>query len=153
GFIADSKVSGKLEFNGNQQYMVRNSAIGGAAGCPNGLWNMVYSGVQGAPDPVFTGQCQQNTVLAASPVTAEEPFLYTDAGGNFRVFVPAVERGSSGTSWASGQEAGTSLPLSRFLVASPATSVGTIDGALLLGKDLILTPGVYSLSQSIAVSR
>ena len=75
GFIADSQVSGKLEFNGNQQYMVRNSTIGGAAGCPNGLWNMVYSGVQGAPAPVFTGQCQQNTVLSASPVTEEEPFL------------------------------------------------------------------------------
>ena len=33
---------------GNQQYIVRNSSIGGASGCPNGLWNMVYSGVQGA---------------------------------------------------------------------------------------------------------
>ena len=74
GFIADSQVSGKLEFNGNQQYMVRNATIGGAAGCPNGLWNMVYSGVQGAPAPVFTGQCQQNTVLSASPVTEEEPW-------------------------------------------------------------------------------
>ena len=63
GFIADSKVSGTLQFNGNQQYLVRNSSIGAAAGCPNGLWNMVYSGVQGAPAPVFTGQCQQNTVL------------------------------------------------------------------------------------------
>src|SRR5580700_3529716 len=41
GFIADSKVSGDLDFYGNQQYLVRNSAIGGANGCPNGLWNMV----------------------------------------------------------------------------------------------------------------
>ncbi len=57
GFIADSKVSGNLDFYGNQQYMVRNSTIGGANGCPQGLWNMVYSGVQGAPAPVFTGQC------------------------------------------------------------------------------------------------
>ena len=47
GFIADSKVSGDLDFYGNQQYMVRNSEIGGANGCPNGLWNMVYSGVTG----------------------------------------------------------------------------------------------------------
>jgi hypothetical protein len=153
GFIADSKVSGKLNFFGNQQYMVRNSAIGGAAGCPNGLWNMVYSGVQGAPDPVFTGQCQQNTVLSASPVTEEEPFLYTDSGGSFHVFVPAVQHGSSGPSWAGGSQAGTSLPLSKFFVASPSTSVGAIDGALLLGKDLLLTPGVYNLNQSIAVSR
>jgi len=151
GFIADSKVSGNLNFFGNQQFLVRNSAIGGAAGCPNGLWNMVYSGVQGAPAPVFTGQCQQNTVLSASPVTEEEPFLYTDSGGNFNVFVPAVQHGSSGTSWASGQEAGTAVPLSKFFVASPGMSGAAITAALALGKDLILTPGVYNLNQPIVV--
>jgi hypothetical protein len=153
GFIADSKVSGTLEFNGNQQYMVRNSAIGGAAGCPQGLWNMVYSGVTGAPAPVFTGQCEQNTVLSASPVTEEEPFLFTDSSGNYNVFVPAVQQNSSGPSWASGQEAGTSLPLSKFFVASPATPTLAITAALALGKNLILTPGVYDLSQPIVVSR
>ena len=152
GFIADSKVSGSLNFFGNQQYMVRNSAIGGAAGCPQGLWNMVYSGVQGAPAPVFTGQCEQNTVLSSSPVTEEEPFLFTDSSGNYNVFVPAVQHGSSGPSWAGGQEAGTSLPLSKFFVASPATPTLAIDGALAVGKDLILTPGVYHLDQPILVS-
>jgi len=151
GFIADSQVSGKLNFFGNQQYLVRNSVIGGAAGCPNGLWNMVYSGVQGAPDPVFTGQCQQNTVLPASPVTQEEPFLYTDSGGNYRVFVPAVQHGTSGTSWSGGQEAGTSRPLSDFFVASPGMSGAAITAALAQGKDLILTPGVYNLDQPIVV--
>jgi hypothetical protein len=153
GFIADSKVSGTLEFNGNQQYMVRNSAIGAAAGCPQGLWNMVYSGVTGAPAPVFTGQCEQNTVLSASPVTEEEPFLFTDSSGNYNVFVPAVQQNSSGPSWASGQEAGTSLPLAKFFVASPATPTLAITAALALGKNLILTPGVYDLSQPIVVSR
>jgi len=153
GFIADSKVTGTLSFLGNQQYMVRDSAIGGAAGCPNGLWNMVYSGVQGAPDPVFTGQCQQNTVLASSPVSEEAPFLYTDASGKFNVFVPAVRKNSSGTSWASGAEAGKSLPLSSFVVATPATPVAAIDIALAAGKNLILTPGVYNVSAPIVVSR
>jgi hypothetical protein len=153
GFVADSKISGALDFYGNQQYMVRNSDIGGANGCPQGLWNMVYSGVQGAPSPVFTGQCEQNTVLAASPVTQEEPFLYTDSSGNYNVFVPAVQRDSSGPSWASGQEAGTSLPLSKFFVASPSTPVLAISVALALGKDLILTPGVYNLNLPIVVSR
>jgi hypothetical protein len=153
GFIADSKVTGNLNFFGNQQYMVRNSSIGGAAGCPNGLWNMVYSGVQGAPGPVFTGQCQQNTVLAASPVTEEEPFLYADASGKFNVFVPSVQSNSSGTSWGSGTEAGKSLPLSSFFVANPSTSVAAIDLALLAGKNLILTPGVYNVSAPILISR
>jgi hypothetical protein len=153
GFIADSKVTGNLNFFGNQQYMVRNSSIGGAAGCPNGLWNMVYSGVQGAPGPVFTGQCQQNTVLAASPVTEEEPFLYQDASGSNRVFVPAVQTNSSGTSWSGGTEAGSSLPLSSFFIANPSTSVAAIDVALALGKNLVLTPGVYNLNAPIIVSR
>jgi hypothetical protein len=153
GFISDSEVSGDLDFYGNQQYMVRNSDIGGANGCPSGLWNWVFSGVQGAPAPVFTGQCEQNTVLATSPVTEEEPFLYTDAQGNYNVFVPAVQDNSSGPSWAGGSEAGTSLPLSKFFIASPNTSVLAIDVALALGKDLILTPGVYDLNQAILVSR
>jgi hypothetical protein len=153
GFLADSKVTGNLNFFGNQQYMVRNSAIGGQAGCPNGLWNMVYSGVQGAPAPVFTGQCQQNTVLAASPVTEEEPFLYADASGKYSVFVPSARSNSSGTSWGSGTEAGKSLPLSSFFVANPSTSVAAIDVALALGKNLILTPGIYSVSAPILVSR
>jgi hypothetical protein len=153
GFIADSQISGNLDFYGNQQYLVRNSSIGGANGCPGGLWNMVYSGVTGAPAPVFTGQCEQNTVLAASPVTDEEPFLYTDSSGAFRVFVPAAQTSSAGPSWSSGTEAGRSLALSSFFVANPATPVLAIDAALAFGKNLVLTPGVYNLSQPIVVSR
>src|SRR6266567_1592465 len=130
GFIADSQISGDLNFFGNQQYMVRDGSIGGANGCPNGLWNMVYSGVQGAPAPVFTGQCQQNTVLAASPVTEEQPFLYTDSSGKFSAFVPGVQTSSSGPSWASGTEAGQSIPLSRFFIATPSTPVLAINVAL-----------------------
>src|ERR1017187_1763092 len=132
---------------------IADSEIGGANGCPQGLWNMVYSGVQGAPSPVFTGQCEQNTVLSASPVTQEEPFLFTDSSGNYNVFVPATQHNSSGPSWASGQEAGTSLPLSKFFVASPATPTLAISAALALGKNLILTPGVYNLNLPIVVSR
>jgi hypothetical protein len=153
GFIADSQISGDLNFFGNQQYLVRNSSIGGQNGCPNGLWNMVYSGVQGAPAPVFTGQCQQNTVLPASPVTEEEPFLYDAGNGDYQVFVPAVQTNSAGPSWAGGSEAGQSVPLSKFFIANPGTPVLAINAALLLGKNLILTPGVYNLREPIVVSR
>jgi hypothetical protein len=156
GFIADSEVSGDLDFYGNQQYLVRNDSIGGTGGCGTtngGLWNMVYSGVEGAPAPMFSGQCEQNTVLSSSPVTEEEPFLYTDASGKFEVFVPSVRTNSSGTSWSGGSEAGKSLPLSSFFVATPGTSVAAIDVALLAGKNLILTPGVYNVSAPILISR
>ena len=148
GFIADSQVSGNLNFFGNQQYLTRNSTIGGSNGA---LWDMVYSGVTGAPAPVFTGQGNQITVLPTSPVTEEEPFLYTDSQGNFDVFVPAVQDNSSGPSWASGTEAGTSIPLSKFFVASPDTSASAMTSAMAHGQNLILTPGVYDLDQQIVV--
>ena len=151
GFIADSKVNGSLDFYGNQQYFTRNSTIEAANGCPNGLWNNVFSGVVGAPSAVFTGQCQQNTVLPSSPVTEEEPFLYTDSQGNYNVFVPAVQHNSSGPSWTSGTEAGTSIPLSTFFVASPDTPASAMTAAMARGKNLILTPGVYNLDQPIVV--
>jgi hypothetical protein len=156
GFIADSEISGDFDTYGNQQYMVRNSDIGGSNGCSpgnGGLWNNVYSGVQGAPAAVFGGQCDQNTVLATSPVTEEEPFLYTNSGGGYEVFVPAVQHDTTGPSWASGSEAGMSMPFSRFFVASPSTPVWAINAALAHGKNLILEPGVYDLDQPIVVSR
>jgi hypothetical protein len=150
GFIADSQISGDLDFYGNQQYLTRNSSIGGANGA---LWNMVYSGVQGAPAPSFSGQGAQNTVLATSPRTEEQPFLYTDSSGKYNVFIPAVQTNSSGPSWASGTEAGTSKSLSSFFVANPGTPVAAIDVALAAGKNLVLTPGVYNLSAPIVVTR
>src|SRR5665647_929122 len=101
GFIADSQINGDLNFYGQQQYYTRDSEIGGANGCPNGLWNMVYSGVVGAPAPVFSGTCQQNTVVERTPVSEEQPFLYKDSTG-WHVFVPAVRHNSVGTSWAAG---------------------------------------------------
>jgi hypothetical protein len=156
GFIADSHISGDLNFYGNQQYMVRNSEIGGTNGCApdgQGLWNWVFSGVQGAPAPVFGGQCDQNTVLSASPVTEEEPFLYTDAQGNYNVFLPAVQDNTSGPSWASGSEGGRSVPLSSFFIANPSTPASAMTAAMARGQNLILTPGVYDLDQAIIVPR
>jgi hypothetical protein len=153
GFLADSQITGKLQTLGNQQYIVRNSEVGGAPGCnKGGLWNNVFSGVEGAPAPVFSGTCAQNTVLPTSPVTEEEPFLYTDSSGSYQVFVPAVQHDTTGPSWTSGSEAGTSVALSKFFVASPTTSARSIDAALAHGMDLILTPGVYDLDQPIVVS-
>ena len=69
------------------------------------------------------------------------------------MFVPAVQHNSAGTSWGSGPAPGTAIPIQRFFIASPSTPVGLINAALLLGKDLILTPGVYSLNQPIVVTR
>jgi hypothetical protein len=151
GFIADSAFTGSTVINGSQQqFLVRNSSLDGWS---NGVWNQVFSGDVGAPAQSFGAGTQQYTTLATSPVTEEKPYLQTDASGSYSVFVPAVRHNSSGTTWSAGATAGTAIPISRFFIASPGTSVGAINAALARGKDLILTPGVYGLPAPIVVAR
>ena len=152
GFIADSTFTGGTIINATQQqWITRNSNIDGWT---NGVWNQVFSGVVGAPAQCFpeVSPCSgPYTTLATSPVTREEPYLYVDSSGNYNVFVPAVQRNSSGTSWASGATPGSSIPIEKFYIAQPGDSAEKISLALLLGKNLILTPGVYNLNSAIVV--
>jgi hypothetical protein len=150
GFIADSQFSGHAVLNGSQQqFLVRNSTLDGWS---NSVWNQVFSGDVGGPVEKF-GSGAQYTTLAASPITEEEPFLQVDHSGNYSVFVPTVQHDSLGPAWASGPAAGTALPLQRFFIATPGDSVPMINAALARGQDLLLTPGVYDLNQSIEVTR
>jgi hypothetical protein len=154
GFIADSQFSGGTVINGSQQqFMVRNSKLDGWT---NGVWNQVFSGVVGAPAECFPGQASCGgpyTTLATSPVTREAPYPYLDGNGRYRVFVPAVQTGSSGTSWGGGQTPGTSLPIERFFIAKPNYPTVVMNLALALGFNLILTPGIYHLDRPLMISR
>ena len=162
-YVANSEINGQLDWSGNQQGIARNSDFDSTAGY---VWNYVYSG-DGCP-PGYTPPAgtacsptkdvfnntqgvngDQFTELPQSPVTEEEPFLYTDSSGNLNAFVPAVQRNSTGPNFLSGSEAGSSLPLSSFFIANPTTPVSSINAALAHGKNLILTPGVYNLRDSI----
>jgi hypothetical protein len=154
GFIADSEFDGSIVINGSQQqFLVRNSKLDSWT---NGVWNQVFSGVVGAPGQCFPAQqsCGGNpyTTLATSPVTREAPFLYIDSSGHYNVFVPTVQLNSSGATWASGATPGTSIPIENFFIASPTDSGAAITAALASGKNLILTPGVYQLDQTIEVT-
>jgi hypothetical protein len=150
GFIADSQFTAGTVINGSQQqWLVRNSNLDGWT---NGVWNQVFSGVIGAPAQCFP--CgNPYTTLATSPVTREEPYLYIDSSGHYNVFVPAVQHNSSGTTWAAGPTPGSSIRIEKFFIANPADTAATINKALGSGMNLILTPGVYNLDQSIEVTR
>ena len=150
GFIADSQFTGGAVINGTQQqFVVRNSNIDTWT---NDVWNQVFAGDVGAPAQNF-GSGGQTTTLATSPVTQEEPFLQVDASGTYSVFVPALRHDSAGPTWTSGPAAGTSIPIASFFIASPSDPVSAINAALASGQNLILTPGVYDLSQPIDVTQ
>jgi hypothetical protein len=152
GFIADSKTG--FVINGSQQqYYVRNSTVGGWS---NGVWNQVFSGVVGAPAECFPAAAACGgpyTTLATTPASREKPYLYVDSSGSYNVFVPSATTNSSGASWANGPTPGHSIPLSKFFVARPTDSVRTINQQLDRGMNLLLTPGVYDVAQTIQVQR
>jgi hypothetical protein len=153
GFIADSRFNDTIVNGSQQQWLVRNSALDNWT---NGVWNQVFSGVVGAPAECFPAQASCGgpyTTLPRSPVTREAPYLYVDSDGNQNVFVPSVQTSSSGTTWADGATPGTSISIDQFYVAKPSDSAATINSALRTGRNLILTPGIYHLDQSISVTR
>ncbi len=179
-YVANSEINGQLDWSGNQQGIARNSDFESAAGyvwnyvysgdgCPpgytppagtacsptqdafDGLSNSGQTGYIGGGTDGING-VDQVTELPQSPVTQEEPFLYTTSTGSWDAFVPSVQTNSAGPNFLSGTEAGTSVPLSDFFIASPATPEFQIQGALNLGKDLVLTPGTYDLDAALVVT-
>ena len=147
GYIADSRIDGQVQPYSQQQWYTRDSAIGGWL---NGVWNMVFSGVEGAPAQGFPNP--PYATLATTPVSREKPFLYL-GGSEYRVFLPEKRTNARGVTWGNGTPRGTSLPLSRFYVAKPGVSAATLNQALAEGLHLLLTPGIYHLDRPVRVDR
>ncbi|WP_327406925.1 discoidin domain-containing protein [Streptomyces sp. NBC_01288] len=145
GYIADSKIDGTVGPYSQQQWYTRDSSVGGWT---NGVWNMTFSGVQGAPATNFDSG--PYTTLDNTPVSREKPYLYLD-GNTYKVFVPAKRTDARGVSWPN--TPGTSLPLDQFYVVKPGATAETINTALAQGLNLLFTPGVYHLDQTINVTR
>ncbi|MFF5012927.1 RICIN domain-containing protein [Streptomyces sp. NPDC001165] len=148
GYLADSKVDGQVDSGSQQQWLTRNSQLGSWTGSN---WNMVFVGSQGVPSTSFPKP--PYTTVAQSPVTREKPFLYVDGNGAYQVFVPAVRSNATATSWAGSGPAGSSLSLDTFYVVKPGATASQINSALAVGKNLLVTPGVYHLDQTLKVTR
>jgi F5/8 type C domain len=148
GYIADTKVSGQVSSASQQQWYSRDSTFGSWTG---GVWNMVFSGVNGAPANTFPNPPE--TTLATTPVSRDVPYLYIDSTGKYRVFEPSLRTNASGPSWANGSTPGTSVPMSQFYVVKAGDTASTINAALSSGCNLFFTPGVYHLNQTLNVTR
>ena len=148
GYIADSIVTGQASSVSQQQYYTKDSTLGSWAGS---VWNMVFSGVNGAPAQSFPSPPM--TTLATTPVARDIPYLYVDSSGNYHVFEPSLRTNAVGPSWSpSSNSAGTSVPMSQFFVATPSNTAAQINAALAEGCNLLFTPGVYSINQTINVT-
>ncbi|MET9999730.1 discoidin domain-containing protein [Streptomyces microflavus] len=146
GYIADSKIDGQVGNYSQQQWYTRESSIGGWS---NSVWNQTFSGVEGAPATSFPEP--RYTTLQTTPISREKPFLHLD-GNTYKVFVPAKRTNARGVSW-NGTPQGTSIDLNQFYVVKPGATAATINQALAQGLNLLFTPGIYHVDQTINVNR
>ena len=104
--------------------------------------------------PRANGPSRPTPKLPQTPVVREKPFLMVDEHGNWSVRVPSLRTDSVGTTWRNGATPGRSISLSRFYIAHAGTdTAATINAQLNAGKHLLLTPGIYDLSEPIRVTR
>ncbi|MFJ6805186.1 coagulation factor 5/8 type domain-containing protein [Streptomyces anulatus] len=147
GYIADSRIDGQVGPYSQQQWYTRDSSVGGWG---NGVWNMTFSGVEGAPANSFPEP--PYTTLDTTPISREKPFLHLD-GDDYKVFVPEKRENARGISWGNGTPAGESIPLDRFYVVKEGADAATINAAVEQGLHLLFTPGVYHIDETINIDR
>jgi hypothetical protein len=149
GWMSDDLIDGNVGSGTQQQWISRNSEWGSWTGAN---WNMVFVGVVHPPagewpEPPYTK-------IAQTPIVREEPFLQVDAAGHYSVRIPSLRMNSAGVSWHSGSTPGRSIPIERFYIAHPdSDTAATINAQLAKGKNLLFTPGIYKLGETIHVTR
>ena len=149
GWMSDSLVDGNVDSGSQQQWISRNCEWKSWTGAN---WNMVFVGV--VHPPQGTWPSPPYTKVARTPVVREKPFLQVNAAGEFSVRVPGLRSDGVGITWRGGETAGETIPIERFYIASPDVDTAeTMNAQLALGKDLILTPGIYELTAPIRVAR
>jgi hypothetical protein len=148
GFIADCKIDGATNPGAQQQFYFRNSILNGWSG---GNWNMLFQGCGNPPKANWPSGAI--SVIDKAPLVREKPYVIFE-GGEYKVFVPAWRTGAQGTTWYDAAPAGERLPIDQFYIAQAgADNAASINAALAQGKNLILAPGIYTVSAPIVVQR
>ena len=175
GYVADSYFEKAAGSYSQQQYYYRNCYINGGIYGVN--WNQVVQGVEGInadnssdnsgkPFANMVDLINKNgttnwdqrgcsTIIPTTPIIREKPFLYFDeATDEYKVFVPAMKKNSSGVSWSyESMGAGTSLSVEKsFYVAHPDRDTAeTLNYQLAIGKNIIFSPGIYHVDKPLEV--
>ncbi len=147
--MSDDLIDGNVAAGPQQQWISRNTEWHSWTGAN---WNMVFVGVPNPPEGEWPSPSY--TKIQQTPIVREKPFLQVDSSGNYSVLVPSPATNSSGITWHSGATPGKAIPIAQFYLAHPnRDNATTINAQLAKGKNLILTPGVYDLTEPIRITR
>ena len=150
GWMADTLVDGTVDSGTQQQWIARNSDWAAWTGSN---WNMVFVGVPHAPAGAWPKPAY--TEIARTPVVREKPFLEVNAAGKWSVRVPGTHSDSTGPTWGTAVPiSGRDIPIEQFYIARPDhDTAASINAQLARGKQLLLTPGIYDLTEPIRVMK
>ena len=147
GFLADSKIEGTVSSGPQQQWFSRNTEWKKWSG---GVWNMMFMGIQGAPSENWPEK--PYTTIKETPVIREKPFLAFDEKG-FNIKIPALKQNTAGPSWLKHDKNERTLRIDEFYIIKPGIDNSeSVNSALAKGKNLLITPGIYSFDNSLKVT-
>jgi hypothetical protein len=155
GWMSDSVIDGNVDSGSQQQWMARNSEWKSWTGSN---WNMVFVG--DVKPPAGEWPKPSYTKVDRVSIAREKPYLVMDSRGDYgpeirrwSVAIPALRKESTGITWRGGATPDRSIPLDRFYIAHSGDTAATLNAQLALGKNLLLTPGIYELTEPIRVTR
>lgn len=176
GFVADSWLGGTVAGGSQQQWYIRNTHFNHATAMTGVTWNNTIQASTGslpANDP--NGAV---TIVGPAPILREQPFLFLDNAGEFKMFVPGVRTNAEGISW----NDGSGLPgmnvdallhndgmgpgdildfLDTFYITRAEVqginhvgldNAASINAQLALGNNIFVVPGRYNIEAPIVVN-
>lgn len=148
GFMANCKIDGTIFSGSQQQWFTRNSIFKNWDG---GVWNMMYLGVTNAPKEDWPEK--PVTTLNETPEIREKPY-WTFSDNQFYLNIPATKKNSIGIDWDKNTGIEQHISINNFYIAdSQIDDAVSINKALGKGKNILLTPGIYSLKESLKITR
>jgi len=148
GWMSDTLVDGNVASGTQQQWISRNCEWRSWTGSN---WNMVFVGIPNPPEGEWPNP--PYTKIAQTPIVREKPFLQIDSSGDYSVRIPAIRTDSSGITWHAAATPGKTIPLREFYIAHPnRDNAATINAQLAKHKNLLLTPGIYDLTEPIRIT-
>ena len=112
---------------------------------------MTFLGVPNAPQENWPAK--PFTVIKETPSLREKPY-WTMQNNQLALRIPALKKNTQGISWEAQEAIERTLPLKDFYVArANVDNAKSLNKALKKGKHLLFTPGIYSLDESLKVTR
>jgi len=162
GYTADCDFQSAAGSKNQQQWYTRNSFLNKGRGEFQEIkYNYLFQGVNFGPS-VDMSTYQNNwdkggnvTVVTNTPVIREKPFLFIDKDNRYKVFRPALKHDRKGISYArTNMGDGEAIDvLKSFFVVKPGITAEEMNKQLKAGKHLLITPGMYELSEPLHVTR